>query len=183
MCGMLRESAEHSRHNGRQRKYNVHGIMNKWTRASIMEGMRPFYTARGVLHVNVGQHTHACPLNLRFHIWTLTSEWAWDIYPNNFVVGNTKLLVARYSYLHWGLYSYLWYMLPVQDTSTSSIWITTAIADTRRSMEIHLFRFHHWPSIFKGFWCNSYSGRQIHKDGTLIRQWHAIMESTKLWSW
>ena len=56
--------------------------MNKWTRASIIDGMRPFYTARGALHVNVGQHIHACALNLRFHIWTLTSEWAWDIYPN-----------------------------------------------------------------------------------------------------
>ena len=42
--------------------------MNKWTRASIMRGHAPFYTARGALHVNVGQHTHTSALNLRFHI-------------------------------------------------------------------------------------------------------------------
>ena len=32
-----------------------------------MGGMRPIYTARGALHVNVGQHTHTRALNLRFH--------------------------------------------------------------------------------------------------------------------
>ena len=43
---MLRESAEHSRQNGRQTRYNIHGIMNKWTRALYYGGLAPYLYSR-----------------------------------------------------------------------------------------------------------------------------------------